>query len=302
MNQMSKHSKEQVKVNVLSSGPVGKFDFEIDPALTVNIIPFAPGNNYGAKVEHMCADDADHVIKIDEDCFLGGWAWDTWIEQIPQVLEDEQNILVAPIMGNGTPHGDPFIYEFFQGDALNHILDLILSYDHNKINQADLYTNKVYDLNKHTIDATEWDYEAYKSDVSKLDTVYKGLHPLRFNSQCQIFTLEYIIDNIERFLGKTSVKVETYEAPYFTSGIYAMTMSHLRQLSSLRKDPSYFDEVELNTHRNNNNLLIKLIHGCYGTHTMYNDVKINSEELLTAESKLYAKLYDAIRGYYDTAI
>ena len=49
MNQMSKHSKEQVKVNVLTSRPVGKFDFEIDPALTVNIIPFAPGNNYGAR-------------------------------------------------------------------------------------------------------------------------------------------------------------------------------------------------------------------------------------------------------------
>ena len=67
---------------------------------------------------NVCLQSDKYAVKLDEDCFIPNHVWDYIIENI-DVLDDEDNFVLTPMLSNGIPHTDRFVESFIKdADAL----------------------------------------------------------------------------------------------------------------------------------------------------------------------------------------
>lgn len=267
LNKIKYENKNKIILNIIASVDnnwVEKITDIID--IETNIYIVKGSNNYLQKLNVAMSTNTKYSIKLDEDCFINNHIWDYIIENL-NILDDEEILLLSPIMTNNIPSCDVFIEE-----AINDLTLKEKIYD-NFINRAmpnGLWGVNYTPLNEYTINSNKWDSNNFYDGVRKLNTQTKGIHPIRICGESQVLINNYIIENIKILTDKNVYGLIEINAPYFTNSLFAIKTNIWEKIIRSRVDN--YDEISLNNYKNNNNNKILFIENGFGVHLMYNTV------------------------------
>jgi len=112
-------NKKKVGVNILVSRE-NEPDIDVSLLNDNNIasqIIYQPhlGRHYMGKVEKGIDLSGKYSISLDEDVFINNHIWDFMIEN-HDILDDERNLLLTPLLSTGVPTVEWFIEQFFNED------------------------------------------------------------------------------------------------------------------------------------------------------------------------------------------
>jgi hypothetical protein len=265
-------NKKKINVNMLVSKPNDKnIDIKLltDNGIEAQII-YLPesGRHYMCKVENAMKIANKYTISLDEDVFLNNHIWDFMIENC-DILDDDRNLLFSPLLSTGVPTIDWFIEQFFEEEDKNLLFE---KFKNTYFMESSCTPPGCGVLNKCTVDSDKWDYENFYEEVKRMQTHYKGIHPVRVSDELQSFLVDLVLKYKDKLFRKMDYELfYNNERPYFCNNVYMIkteTYKRIVEDSSLFVDK--FDEVPINKFRERHNLNMVFIKNSFGVHPTYN--------------------------------
>lgn len=229
-----------------------------------------------------------YTIKMDEDIFLGPQAWDYFLNNI-NILDDEDNILLAPTLSTGIPTCDNFIEYNLNDFEKKEILDIF-----GKTNVGD-YWGANYSTIRDELKNNGYTRSGYYSAVKNIPHFYKGIHPIRINVDAIKYINNKIEININKFIEQRDFFIEEIKEPYMCNSFFAVKTSHWKKIiddKTLAQDN--FDEVTINNYRNNTGKKFLTIPNSFGIHTLYNTLHCEMGLPLEKMNKIENEFVDSI--------
>lgn len=294
LNLIKEENKQKIRVNILSSQNV---EFESLNGIETNLVLFHSGYNYMEKVYYALSQDTKYSVKLDEDCFIGNHVWDYMIENV-ELLDSDDNFILAPLLSNNIPLVDKFI-ESFVTDEL--VKDQIYS-DFLKRNMPNgLWGVDYSSLNEYTLQANSWDSNSFYDGVSKIDHYYKGIHPIRICAEAQVILNDYIMDNFHKITDKQDYTIEEFSCPYYTNSFFLIKTEDWKRVVETPGSDG-FDEVPFNNFKNAYNKKTFYVKNGFSIHLTYNTIHnsnyniwgIGMENGIEYEIKLLQKINDKL--------
>lgn len=252
--------------------------------------------NYIDKLK-LCVDmNYKYSVKLDEDIFMSPGVWDYLFSNV-NMLDDDQNLFLAPTLSSGIPSCDLFIKHNLTPEQQNHMIKLFSDTRFSSavgVNYSGLNKSLINGYNENVF----WDA------VSKFNHFYKGIHPIRvdFNAQSQLNN--YIIQNISRFFEDREFFVEELNRPYFCNSVFAIkTDAWKNVVNDQSQYVDNFDEVPLNRYKTNHNKKMLFISNAFAIHTLYNTlVEFVGENVVSKnEEELFQALLNKFKSIYINA-
>jgi hypothetical protein len=266
LNKIKPENKEKVKINILAtkvndwSYYLKGFDFEIYQFPDVSL-------NYMQKISVALSSTNKYSVKLDEDCFISNHIWDYIIENI-NVLDDEDNFILTPMLSNGIPHTDRFVESFVEDPQVKQkIYNCYLQQGM----PNGLWGVDYSPLNLYTTNADKWNSEEFFKGVENLNTYLKGIHPIRICADAQILLNDYILQNFDKIKSKHNYSIKKFTEPYYTTSTFVIKTEDWKRLLDIGAYDS-FDEIQLNLYRRKYNKNFLYIENGFGIHTIYNTV------------------------------
>ena len=227
--------------------------------------------NYLNKIRY-CVDNAksEYSCCMDEDILISNFLWDFMIENV-DILQNNKNLFLSPLISNGIPTVDLFIEDFFNYEEKESIHELFTK------TKIDNYWGVDYSsLNKHR---ETWDYKNYYDDVKKINHHYKGIHPVRVSYEAHLKIAEIISTRPKKMVENSNFLIENFNFPYFCNSFFIIKTSTWKKIiysKELYRD--MFDEVPLNLYTEKNNLSMCFIRNGFCLHMAYNTIGIESQK------------------------
>ncbi len=274
INKIKPENKSRININILTTNTNANFFIEKGQSLELNsfkIIPFNDGFNYTEKLQFAINEPYRYSIKLDEDCIINNHIWDYIIENT-DVLENDDNLLLSPLLSTTIPSCDEFIKGFLSEEEINHIETYFLC----QSMPNGLFGVNYESLNEFTINANAWDYRKYLNGLSKLPTETKGMHPMRISYKAQKSINEFILKKYENLLIKNDYEIFEIESPYFTNNLFMIRTDIWENI--IHENGGIYDEIPITRYKNINNKKYLFIKNAFGVHTMYNTIYGNKNK------------------------
>jgi hypothetical protein len=270
--------------------------------ISMQVVKF-PGNyitnNYLAKLQWFMNHSDEYCIKLDEDIILSNHLWDYIIENV-DILNKEPNLLaLTPVVNIGVPSVDLFIKDFCTEEEKKEIHKIFLNTDIHKTAGIRWELN-FEELNQYTINTTEWNFQKFHEHVSHLETEKKGIHPIRFNFDAQMFMYNCVLNNIPKFLSLQNYYIDKYPYCYLCNDMSIILTENLHKIHHEFPFVLY-DEIQMNLYKQKYKLDYGFIRNGFALHTMFAFVSFCIPNRQEFEQQLYTKLRDKIMeyNYYD---
>lgn len=274
LTKIKPENKEKITLYILTTNTNINF-FEIfnnqKHGITLKIVPFSDGFNYTEKLKFSINLDCEYSIKLDEDCFINNHIWDYLIENCA-VLNNDENLLISPILSTSLPSCDEFIDNFLNDYDRKTIHNHLL----NQKMPNGLFNVNYEPLNKFTIEANTWEPKSYYNAIANLPTEKKGIHPIRISYNAQIDLNQMILKNYKKLLTKNIYNFFEINVPYFTINMFMIKTSTWKHICD--KNSLEYDEIPISNYKRSNNLKFLFIKNAYGVHTMYNTIYGNTNK------------------------
>ena len=222
-------------------------------------------SNYLNKIRY-CVDNTnlEYSCSMDEDILISNFLWDYIIENV-DVLQDNKNLFLSPLISNGIPTVDLFIEDFFNNSEKESIHKLFT-----KIHIDNYWGVDYSSLNnlKET-----WDYKNYYNNVKKINHHYKGIHPVRISYDAHLKIAEVVCNNPKKIIENSNFYIENFNFPYFCNSFFIIKTNTWKKIihdKELYRD--MFDEVPLNLYMEKNNLNMCFIRNGFCLHMAYNTI------------------------------
>lgn len=238
-------------------------------ALGISASPFnvtTGWTNYLDKLKGAISFDYEYTIKLDEDIFLNPATWDFFFENL-DILNDSSKGLFAPVLSNGIPTVDNFIYKHMDPASKSEMERLF-----SKSRIPNLWGADYTSLDK-LMRQRGYESDSYYNAVAKIKHHYKGIHPIRIDMNSQLYLNQWIMDNFDKFFIERTYTIEGSGRPYMCNSCFAMKTADYHSIlhdQSLFRD--CFDEVAVNNYLARHNKVKMFISNNFGIHTMYNTV------------------------------
>jgi len=239
------------------------------------IVTVPTENNYMTKVKFACqyAEDKGfpYVMKCDNDIFFTSNTLDYMIDNL-SILDNDKHLTLGPVLSSGIPTVEYFSKQFLNKEESNILENLYL--------QTNMYNpcpgdNEKYSydsLNKHTIQATEWNSSEFFKSVWNLNHLYKGIHPIRLNHNAIDYVNQYILNNKSKFFNSTPTKLITDDtSPYLCDTIFCIRTEKYKKI--IYSDELFidgYDEIPLNRYAVANGMNHVFTENGFGIHILYN--------------------------------
>jgi hypothetical protein len=266
LNKIKLENKNKVKINILATKAhnwesyLNGFDYEVTIFPDVEL-------NYMQKIHTALSTKSKYSVKLDEDCFISNHVWDYIIENI-DVLDDEDNFILTPMLSNGIPHTDRFVESFILD---GNVKEKIYGWYLNQEMPVGLWGADYSPLNTYTVNSLKWNSKAFFEGVSNLNTYLKGIHPIRICAKAQLLLNNYIVENFDRLVSKHDYSIKEFTEPYYTTSTFIIKTEDWRKLLEVGSYDS-FDEIQLNIYREKYNKKFLYIENGFGIHTIYNTI------------------------------
>ena len=247
------------------------------------IISFENKNNYIEKIKYLINygknNNFKYCLKYDNDLIINNYTLDYLIENA-SILENPDNLFISPILSSGIPTVDLFIDCFFDEKEKDNIKNIFK----NTVMPNNLWGCDYSKLNKHTVEATEWDINKYLDTLDSLKCHFKGIHPIRINKEAISYMNSIILKYKHKIYEKQDYKMKiTNTFPYFCNSIFLIkTKIYDKIVTDETLFVDAFDEVPVNKYCKLNKLNSIFIMNSFSIHPIYNSIKnySNLEEIL----------------------
>lgn len=272
LNKIKDENKKKINLNILLTGDeeVGsrwehRMKNEIQ-GIDFAIVLWPGGNNYLNKIFYAAKNSSKYAIKMDEDFFINNYIWDFMIENA-HILDDKQNLSLAPLSASGIPTSELCVNSYFDKDTVDEIHKSLLD-----VRFSPIWGYDYSHLNEFTVGSDQWDGDAFYRATNSIPYHYKGINPYRVNSKAQNLLNDKLLENLDKFTQKLDYKLITLNR-YFCNHCNMMLTSEWESLvfdRSLYVDD--FEEVPFNRYAIKNNQNFVFIENAFGIHPMYNTI------------------------------
>ena len=272
--------KDQIQLLVLTNSNDSDYYNNILSKTSINYIitQFDVNNNYMNKVHHTLTHSLNlkipYLMKHDNDILVSTHIYDYLFENL-DVLQDSNNLLLTPTLTSGIPTVEQFIQDYLNEDEKKILQDIFKEYRFESTWNVD-YSS----LNKCTIESNTWDSKEFFNSVKSINTLYKGVHPIRLYEKA-INTLNQYVIKYKDIINKKQEMELIYDntSPYFCNSIYCIKTDIYNKIIGT---PEYFidiyDEVPLNRYRDQHNLNIIYTKNGSAVHIIYNSIQNHFEK------------------------
>jgi hypothetical protein len=267
LNKIKDENKSKIKLNILATQENNWFKY-MPSNIEFEIKTFKNDkSNYISKIKYCTNEKSKYSVKLDEDCFFSNFIWDYIIENI-QILDNENNLLLTPLLSNNIPLVDIFTENFISENEIKQ--DLYNKYISQEMPNG-LWGVDYSILNGVTIDTNQWSPILFYDLVENLQTNKKGIHPIRISADSQIILNNYILNNISKLFEKRDYSLVVFEKPYFTTSTFIIKTQIWKDILKIKSEDA-FDEIQLNIYRRKHNKNFMYIENGFGIHTVYNTI------------------------------
>lgn len=267
----SKH-KDRLKVFLMTQGDGIEYCQSLKHNLNLEVVEFSYDNNFMSKVRFLI-DSGEYSIRMDEDLFVNHHILDFMIDNQDKL---EENLLIAPCFITGVPTYDMFekkykniFPEMFE--RLHNIFKNIkLSKSINCINPDCISLPNLFEEYKSL--EQYFGTDDYFKHLGKINHVYKGLHPVRINSEAHNLIIDTILQTNLLF-DKQDYKLLSYnyeQYPYYCNHVHFIKNTKWKK--AIEEFSHGFDEVSLNEYRKHNNLTYAFVQNGLAVHFMYSNL------------------------------
>jgi hypothetical protein len=240
-------------------------DIEYPPS---NIIE---GNTYNYKIQQSIKTDCEYSCSMDDDIMISNYLWDYIIENI-SILDNTKNLFLTPVISNGIPSVDMFIYDFCNKQETRIMHDIFKS----------THIDNMWDVNYSTLnyEKSKWTLEFYEH-VRKLNHYYKGIHPMRVSKDAHMEMAKIVCRHHSQLLYDNDYKMRCYKFPYFCNSFYFIKTDIWKKIindRTLYRD--LYDEVPLNLYREIHDLDMVFIRNGFCIHMAYNSIGENNQDYI----------------------
>ena len=270
LSKIKPENKTKIKLNVLATH---ENDWESkcnELGIEYSIYIISNENNYLSKINIAISTDTEYSVKLDEDCFINNYVWDYLIENV-DMLNNDDVLTLSPTMSNNIPSCDFFISDFIEDFSVR---DIVYKHFLNRPMPNGLWGVDYTPLNHYTINSIEWDYNKFYDGLNALNTITKGIHPLRISYEAQMEINNYILKNIDKFTTENNYDFFEIQSPYFTNSLFFIKTSEWVNILSQSTVDSY-DEIALNKYKRDTNKQFLFVKNGFGIHPMFNTVHGN---------------------------
>jgi len=259
-------------INYISETNYNKFKLILNDNIT--IVPIFDNfkdmcSNYFNKIKFAL--DQNHLfsIKIDDDIFMSSKSWDEFIKLTIDLKQND--LFCTGVLSTNNATSDVYVKTFFS-DYYSEFKKLCFETEFKTIagtNYSELNLAK-QEMN------SEWDYQIFLNYVKKLNTPFKGIHPVRINFKINKFINDLILNNKNAAFDYKEKDIirdsgQTGKIPYYTNNIFGIKTSEWKiLLSQTHLYADCFDEVVLNRYRDITETNMVIHTGIPMLHTGYN--------------------------------
>lgn len=273
LSKIKPKNKTKLKLNILATHNINWDDKCKDLGINYNVLINNQAHNYLYKINHAISTDTEYSVKLDEDCFINNHVWDYLIENV-DILNNDDILTLSPTMSNNIPSCDFFISDFIEDFSVR---DIVYKHFLNRPMPNGLWGVDYTPLNNYTVNAIEWDYNKFYEGLNVLNTIIKGIHPLRISYEAQMEINNYILKNIDKFTSENNYEFFEIQSPYFTNSMFFIKTSEWVKILSQPTVDSY-DEIALNKYKRDNNKKFLFVKYGFGIHPMFNTVHGNKNK------------------------
>lgn len=262
------------------------------------LMPFAEkdtGIDYYEAEFGRLQESYEYSVKLDEDVFLSPAGWDYFIENIPVVLGDPNNVVFTMSLCNGIPTVDHFIQDNMSTEEGAQFREMF-----SNVHIPNLWGANYEHLNAAI--AGNYDSQRFFAAAAQTNHFYKGIHPIRVDAATQKKLNNWILANPAKFFEQTNWYTHVMTEPYFCNSFFAIRTADWKSVitdQSLAKDA--FDEVSLNNFRTAYNKRFIIARGGFAIHTLYNTLFIIpgnvQSELMKYEYDFVTELRKVLNAY-----
>tara|TARA_R110000868_G_scaffold137538_1_gene351098 strand:+ start:656 stop:1600 length:945 start_codon:yes stop_codon:yes gene_type:complete len=230
-------------------------DISISPLMT---------DNYMDRTRDALNTESPYSCRLDDDIFMSSYVWDFLLSNVHK-LDDPEVMSITPILTAGTPTVEYFLLDFLDDEKLREV---------HSIFKQDNILRACWGVDySHLHDAVsrmaEWDPNAFYTELSRHNTPFKGVHPIRFSDNANIAIAQYVVSDFDKFMSKQEYSLEPMRGVHNTHPFTFRTSAWRESLEHMYDN---FDELSLNVYSLSRNMSTLLIRNGYAIHTTYGSV------------------------------
>ena len=294
LKRLPQEYRDQICLNVYTSDAseanYRKFiDSYVGDSFKWNVVSVKYGINYILKVREACKQDAEYTFKWDEDVFINEHVI-MYMMDNAKMLDNPENLLLAPSLSNGIPTTDMFTDTFLTEEERAILHNFYL-----KTSIPNMWDAGFEELDKYTVLAREWNPQKYYEAVGRVQHFYRGIHPIRINYAATEYLDGLILNKIDQYKAPQEYDMVANPGPYFCNSLFLIktkTWSEIANNEGLFRDA--FDEVPLNLYRHLYNKKMWFIRNSFGVHPIYQALKDKRSGQL--EKRFYEEFVKKVTG------
>jgi hypothetical protein len=271
LNRLRRATKDKIRLRLLVSGNIPELDIDFP----YEVVDFGNHFNYMNKVRNAIEQPEEFSAKLDDDIIFSPHAIDFLVENV-NLLRQPDILGLTASGANCTPQTEYFIEDFMNGEQKDRLYEIF------KGERLDASCNGLVPgfacaderflvLDKYVREQPRWNPRGFWQVLSTIENQYLGIHPVRVSKQAQQWTLDYILQDINKFYMERQCNFETIEAPYICNGFTFLETKRWKELvldESLISDA--FEEVNLNRYAWRHNMKFLVARHAYAAHFFYN--------------------------------
>ena len=225
------------------------------------------GTDYMNRAAHCYNNSSRYTIRVDDDLIIPSKVWKYLLGNGPTILEEHNAFSLAPTFSTSIPGVDFFAKDFLNDNERNELYKMFLK---DNIPISPWHGISYQELHDFIKNMKVWDSESYYTEVLRLETPFKAIHPVRFSNDASWFIAKKLVEHKEKFYNPTIMECHYYPKRIHNTHPFMIKTDDWHKAQAYRVD--YFDELSQNRFANENGLVDYVIRGGYAMHGCFNYV------------------------------
>lgn len=224
-----------------------------------------PNPSYFNKCVYMSSEPSEFIISCDEDIYLTTEGWNNFFKGAERLPWNTIGTY-APLITSGIPSVELFLDNFVDLETAAFFREEF----------SKTHIPNMWGANYEHLKYDKEDYCSFFALADQTQHYYKGIHPLRVNSNLQRLLMNYILCNPSWKNPNIEHNLMSMGAPYFCNSVYMMPTAEYKNVIDgiLKGEFTFdtFDEVGLNQYIKKHNKQFVFNFNAVAVHPSYNTI------------------------------
>ena len=228
------------------------------------------GDDYMERTHVAMNSKCEYSCRFDDDEFISYPLWDYMIDNIP-ILNDPTIAFLSPTFNCGIPSTDFFVNDALTSEEQSHLSTIFIR---DGVPQSPWYSVDYSEIQRVISNMKVWDAHSYYENLNSYSGPCKGVHPIRFSYDANMFICKKTIECFNKFTEKNEYYTSKLSNIHNTHPFMFKTSTWKTALNTMY---DRFDELSLNMYAFQNKLSTYIVRNGFAIHLGYGSITNISE-------------------------